>query len=193
MKLVSLAQVGQGGGEPRFAQWLAVVTNFACWCCILLHSTNTCCCFLGSLQMNNGVLDEAQAMRLVNGLAGPIPPPRMHGLAIPKGIDMQGPGAAPPSTTPGRQPAYAAGAPPPGSMPGMQMPQAPGGYPGGYPGAGMPPQAALAGFPPLTPEQANAFQAAFTQLDLDRDGYVQVRQAQGPWGRCEGLNAGGLF
>jgi hypothetical protein len=37
-------------------------------------------------------------------------------------------------------------------------------------------------YPPLTAEQANAFQAAFTQLDLDRDGLVQVR---GELGRAQ--------
>ena len=103
--------------------------------------------------MNGGVLDDAQAMRLVNGLAGPIQPPQMQGLAIPKGIDL---------------PAGAGGAPPPRpGAPGLgaQLPL------GAAAGAG----AAPPPFPPLAPEQATAFQTAFTQLDLDRDGFVQVR------------------
>lgn len=115
-------------------------------------------------------------MRLVNGLAGPIRPPALQGLAIPKGIDLpaapRGP-AGPAGPVPA--PPGAAGLPPP---PVALPPQRAAPYP--PPGAPAAPVGAMAGgagplFPPLSPEQANAFQTAFTQLDTDRDGWVQVR------------------
>jgi len=104
------------------------------------------------------MLDDALAMRLVNGLAGPVQPPAMQGLAIPKGIDVPVTAAA----APARAPPLAPGAP---VRPG---------YPGAGPAPAVPAAPGAVGYPPLTAEQANAFQAAFTQLDADRDGYVTV-------------------
>jgi hypothetical protein len=111
-------------------------------------------------QLNGGQLDDQQALRLVNGLTGPVPLPRMAGMAIPRGIELPAhllpqepgaPGAAPASPAPSAAPARAV---PPASPP--------------------PPSAA---FPPLSGEQAAAFQTAFSQLDTDGDGYVQVGEA----------------
>eukprot|EP00887_Chlorella_sp_A99_P000102 scaffold16.g102.t1 len=100
-------------------------------------------------QRSGGVLDDAAAVRLVNGLAGPVPPPVLHGLDIPRGIELpQGL------------------APPPGGVP----PAPPGAALAPRPAAVPPPPTA---WPPLAPEQAAAFNAAFGQLDGDRDGYVQ--------------------
>ena len=100
-------------------------------------------------------------MRLVNGLAGPIQPPTMQGLAIPKGMGMDVPAAA-------------AGMPRPPVAPGRPA------YPPAAPGVPAWPPSATSMYPPLTAEQAHAFQNAFTQLDLDRDGFVQARWMAGP-------------
>ena len=57
-------------------------------------------------QLNGGVLDDAQALRLVNGLGGAVPLPRMAGMGVPRGIDL--PAHLLPAAAPG-----APGAPPP--------------------------------------------------------------------------------
>lgn len=90
------------------------------------------------LQANGGTLDAQQAARLVNGLAGPVPPPYMEGLVLP-GAGAAAPAPARPVPSP---PAFASHTP-------------------------------QGAFPPLTPDQAAAFQVAFAQLDADGDGYVQ--------------------
>ncbi|KAL4856966.1 Intersectin-1 [Chlorella vulgaris] len=107
-------------------------------------------------QLNGGQLDDQQALRLVNGLLGPVPLPRMAGMAVPRGIEL------PAHLMPQEPPTAAAAAA--GSS----------GGPAGAPAtrSAAPPPAPLA-FPPLSGEQAAAFQAAFSQLDTDRDGYVQ--------------------
>lgn len=124
-------------------------------------------------QLNGGTLDDALAMRMVNGLGGPVPLPRMQGMGVPRGIELP-PHLLPPGT-PG------AGAPPhAGAAPGAPPPGAPSparGAPGAVPPASPPP--AAAGWPPLSGEQAAAFQTAFSQLDLDRDGFVQVGWLRG--------------
>lgn len=118
-------------------------------------------------QLNGGVLDDQQALRLVNGLAGPVPLPRMQGMGIPRGIELPAallppPAAAPEAPAPARA-APAAPSPARGSAPVAVPPAAP-----------PPPGTA---FPPLSAEQAAAFQTAFSQLDTDRDGFVQVGSA----------------
>ena len=59
------------------------------------------------LQNNGNVLDEQQAMRLINGLTGPVPVPRMAGLGTPAGV---GPGQT--VSLPSQQPSRPAPAPP---------------------------------------------------------------------------------
>uniref|UniRef100_A0A1D1ZRW5 Uncharacterized protein n=3 Tax=Auxenochlorella protothecoides TaxID=3075 RepID=A0A1D1ZRW5_AUXPR len=97
-------------------------------------------------QLNGGVLDDQAALRLVNGLAGPVPPPKLQGLAVPTGISV-------PAAT-GAGVGSPARAPPPARA------QSPG-------------AAAGAGFVPLAPEQVAAFSTAFAQLDANRNGVVQ--------------------
>lgn len=110
-------------------------------------------------QLNGGVLDDQQALRLVNGLAGPVPLPRMAGMTVPRGIELPA-NLLPPEPAAASAPGQAAASPaaPPAR--------------GGAPLASPPPPAAA--FPPLAAEQAAAFQTAFSQLDTDRDGFVQV-------------------
>lgn len=125
-------------------------------------------------QLNGGVLDDQQALRLVNGLAGPVPLPRMQGIGIPRGIELPHallPHAAPTPEAPA--PARAAPAAP--------SPARAGSAPGAVPPAAPPPPGTA--FPPLSAEQAAAFQTAFSQLDTDRDGFVQVGGAQAVQGR----------
>ncbi|KAL4435474.1 hypothetical protein ABPG77_006236 [Micractinium sp. CCAP 211/92] len=113
-------------------------------------------------QLNNGVLDDQQALRLVNGLAGPVPLPRMQGMGVPRGIELPAallPPAAAPAPAEALAPARAAPAAP-----------SPARSAAAAPAAAPPPSAA---FPPLSAEQAAAFQMAFSQLDTDRDGFVQ--------------------
>ncbi|EFN53813.1 hypothetical protein CHLNCDRAFT_58481 [Chlorella variabilis] len=109
-------------------------------------------------QLNGGVLDDQQALRLVNGLAGPVPLPRMAGMTVPRGIELPA-NLLPPEPAAASAPGQAAASPaaPPAR--------------GGAPLASPPPPAAA--FPPLAAEQAAAFQTAFSQLDTDRDGFVQ--------------------
>jgi hypothetical protein len=122
-------------------------------------------------QLNGGVLDDQQALRLVNGLAGPVPLPRLQGMAVPRGIDL--PAQLLPPGTPG-----AASAAPGAGMPQRPPPPSPAATqpsparPAPAPPAS-PPPAAGAVFPPLSGEQAAAYQTAFSQLDTDRDGFVQ--------------------
>lgn len=102
------------------------------------------------MQANNGALDDQQAMRTINGLSGPTPPPRLMGLELPSGMaGMPTPSpvatAAPPTTLPTRP----APAPPPGAF------------------------GAVPDYPPLLPDKASSYQTAFEQLDGDHDGYVQ--------------------
>ncbi|KAL4419756.1 hypothetical protein ABPG75_006854 [Micractinium tetrahymenae] len=116
-------------------------------------------------QLNGGVLDDQQALRLVNGLVGPVPLPRMQGMGVPRGIEL------PPALLPPPAPA-AAEAP----APARPAPAAPSPARGGVAPAAVPPAAAPppgTAFPPLAAEQAAAFQTAFAQLDTDRDGFVQ--------------------
>ena len=102
------------------------------------------------MQANNGVLDDQQAMRTINGLSGPTPPPRLMGLDLP--ASMVG---MPPLTTstaaapPAAQPTRPAPAPPPGAF-------------------GSTPE-----YPVLSPDKASSYQTAFEQLDGDHDGLVQ--------------------
>ncbi|KAL4548135.1 hypothetical protein Ndes2526B_g07333 [Nannochloris sp. 'desiccata'] len=100
-------------------------------------------------QANNGVLDDQQAMRTINGLSGPTPPPRLMGLELPEGIvgmpALSTAATAPPAALPTRP----APAPPPGAF------------------------GAVPDYPPLVPDKASSYQTAFEQLDGDHDGYVQ--------------------
>lgn len=75
MKLVSLAQV-----RTLRPQWLAVLLT-AREGGNPMHGRSTPHLILVSMQANGGVLDDQQAMKLINGLAGPMPPPQMMGLA----------------------------------------------------------------------------------------------------------------
>lgn len=125
-------------------------------------------------QLNAGVLDDQQALRLVNGLAGPVPLPRLQGMSVPRGIDL--PAHLLPPGTPGA-PAAAPGAAAP-QRPAPPAPPAAQASPArpapAMPPASPPPAAAGGAFPPLSAEQAAAYQTAFSQLDTDRDGFVQV-------------------
>jgi hypothetical protein len=113
-------------------------------------------------QLNGGQLDDAQALRLVNGLGGAVPLPRMAGMAVPRGIDLPQHMLPPEPSAAGGAAAAPGAAPAPRAVP-----------------QGAPPAAVA--FPPLSGEQAAAFQTAFSQLDTDRDGYVTV----GAWaGGC---------
>lgn len=125
-------------------------------------------------QLNGGVLDDQQALRLVNGLAGPVPLPRLQGMAVPRGIDL--PANLLPQGTPGSTAAVpGAGMPqrPPPPSPAAAQPSPARPAPA-VPPASPPPAAAGAPFPLLGGEQAAAYQTAFSQLDTDRDGFVQV-------------------
>jgi hypothetical protein len=95
------------------------------------------------MQSNNGVLEDQQALRLVNGLVGHVPPPNMQGLALPAALMTRTPTLA-------------------GDMPAQQKQVAP--VLSNVQESGH--------YPPLAPEQAAAFQTAFQQLDTDHDGYV---------------------
>ena len=96
-------------------------------------------------QANGGVLDDQQAMRMVNGLAGPTPIPRMMGMELPTGM----------------APLTAAPAP---SLPTRPAPAAP------LQGSS---SVTTPAYPPLAPDKASSYQTAFEQLDGDRDGLVQ--------------------
>ena len=96
-------------------------------------------------QRNQGVLDDQTALRLVNGLAGPVPPPVLQGLPVPNALLSA----------------------PPAQQSAMAQPQVSPARPAPPPVGGSSP------WPVLAAEQANAFQTAFSQLDTDRDGYVQ--------------------
>lgn len=134
MKLVSLAQVGLLSVEThRYSSQDLLIYS-------LLH-------FTLSMQSNAGVLDDQQAMKVVNGLAGLISPPHMSGLS-----SM----AAPPASAP---------FPPSRPPPAPTTTNIPFHHP---PAFGQPPP-----FPPLAPDKASAYQTAFEQLDADRDGLVQ--------------------
>jgi len=87
-------------------------------------------------------LDDQQALRLVNGLSGAVPPPRIHGLEVPVGT-FAGPMVSPPRTSFSQ----ASVAAPPGPR-------------------------SVNNFPPLLPEKAASYQTAFEQLDGDKDGLV---------------------
>lgn len=177
--LMSLAQVGAAGNQqsPQCNSCnMQLRSRSAAICpCPALHVTGSrpCSPHCPTLQLNGGVLDDQQALRLVNGLAGPVPLPRMQGMSVPRGIDLPThllppgtplaapqPGAAVPQRPPPPSPAAAQPSP---ARPAPAMPP-----------AGVPPTAAGAVFPPLSGEQAAAYQTAFSQLDTDRDGFVQV-------------------
>lgn len=117
-------------------------------------------------QLNGGVLDDQQALRLVNGLGGAVPLPRMSGMVIPRGIEL------PPHLLPAGAPGAAGPvAAPTAAAPGGLSPARPAPPPAAFPPAS--PVPAAAGWPPLSGEQAAAFTTAFGQLDTDRDGFVQ--------------------
>lgn len=96
-----------------------------------------------SVQANRGVLDDQQAMKVVNGLAGPISPPSMKGMHQ---------NASPPTSLPSQQQAVMSSG---GATSHLHNQQKSG------------------QFPPLGPHKAATYQTAFEQLDTDKDGCVQ--------------------
>ncbi len=178
--LMSLAQVGAAGNQqsPQCNSCnMQLRSRSAAICpCPALHVTGSrpCSPHCPTLQLNGGVLDDQQALRLVNGLAGPVPLPRMQGMSVPRGIDL--PTHLLPPGTPGAaapQPGAVVPQRPPPPSPAAAQPSPARPAPA-MPPAGVPPTAAGAVFPPLSGEQAAAYQTAFSQLDTDRDGFVQV-------------------
>ncbi|GLC36577.1 hypothetical protein PLESTF_001275100 [Pleodorina starrii] len=150
-------------------------------------------------QARGGQLPLDQARAIIAGVGPSLPPPTLQGLE-PAGAAA--PGAAPPAAAaaaPGARPAGAAGVPgaPPHGAPvavppyGAQLTggaPAPGGVAATYgaavarPAAGAPgvappaaapaPAPAAGGYPALPASELQRFQAAFLQLDTDRDGFV---------------------
>jgi len=108
-------------------------------------------------QRNNGIFDDQSALKVMNGLGGPIPPPILDGLPLPLALAS----SIPPPPLPPQQ---------------QQPPRVPPSRPAPPPSSSFTipvPPTATASWPLLTPEQATAYQTAFSQLDTDRDGYVQ--------------------
>ncbi|KAJ9523147.1 hypothetical protein QJQ45_023960 [Haematococcus lacustris] len=157
------------------------------------------CCSTGS-HANGGRLPLDQARVTLAGLGPPLPTPAMHGMQQYGGVSYSpqvtgaygagqaGPSPAAPAgqTAATNQTAQLGG--PPNPLPGPQpaqpsyvhapahagAPAAGGGYAPQFTGVGYQPQETGGGsFAPATPADMARYQAAFQQLDSDRDGLVQ--------------------